>query len=109
MQNVISAILIKMAKVDSQSKDLTAQVDAQSLLMAALFLTLRKGEHSSLAINIRKVMTAASVASKEILQSDADLLLMHINRLISIGHFVEAHAEPLSGTMPDLEGGRAGD
>ncbi len=102
MQNLISAILIKMAKVDSQSKDLTAQVDAQSQLMAALCLTLQKGEHGSLATNILKAMTAATTASKEILQSDADLLSMHINRLISITHFVENHAEPLSGNPSDL-------
>lgn len=107
MQNLISAILIKMAKAESQSKDLTAQVDAQSLLMAALFITLRKGERSSLTTNIRKAMAAASVASKEILQSDADLLLMHINRLISITQFVEVHAEPQSEPSPDLEGGSA--
>ncbi|WP_413741844.1 anti-adapter protein IraP [Sodalis sp. RH15] len=109
MQNLISSILIKMAKVDAQSKDLAAQVDAQSLLMAAMCLTLQKGEHDSLSTNILKAITAATLASKEILRSDADLLLMHINRLVSITHFVEVHVEPLAETTPSLEGDRAGD
>jgi len=102
MQNLISILLIKMAKVDAQSKELIAQVDAQSLVLAALFLTLSSGEYGSITINIRKAMIAATAASKEILQSDADLLLIHITRIISISHLIESHPDSLAGTPFDL-------
>ncbi|MFT4465081.1 MAG: sigma-S stabilization anti-adapter protein IraP [Sodalis sp. (in: enterobacteria)] len=66
MKNLVIDLLIKMAKADVQTKELTAQVEA---------------------------ILSAPVASAEILSSAADLLLAHFDRLISVSHFVEENAD----------------
>lgn len=89
MKNLVIDLLIKMAKVDVQAKELTAQVEAQSLLLAALVLTVGKGIPAAMSTNIQKAILSATEASDSILQSDAELLLTHFDRLISVSHFVE--------------------
>ncbi|CRL44363.1 Anti-adapter protein IraP [Sodalis glossinidius str. 'morsitans'] len=75
MKNLVIDLLIKMAKADVQTKELTAQVEAQSLLLAALGLTVGKGIPASMSSNIQKAILSAPEASAEILSTDADLLL----------------------------------
>ena len=93
MKNLVIDILRKLAKVDAATKDLTAQVEAQSLLLAALMLTVGKGSAPSMATNIEKVILSAASASEEILQTDVDLLLAHFVRLISVSQFVEYNGD----------------
>lgn len=90
---LIEIILHKLAKTDEKMKDLTALVEAQSLLLAALVLTVGKGGSSIMAVNIQKAISSAREASAEIMHSDADLLLTHFMRLISVSQFIEANAE----------------
>jgi hypothetical protein len=40
MKNLMIDVLIKLSKVEVESKELVAQVEAQSLLIAALLLTM---------------------------------------------------------------------
>lgn len=93
MRNLIIDILRKMAKADAAAKELTAQVEAQSLLIAALVLTVGQGSSSVMATNIEKAILSAASASDEILQSDVDLLLAHFVRLISVSQFVEINGD----------------
>lgn len=93
MKNLVIDLLIKMAKADVQTKELTAQMEAQSLLLAALVLTVGKGIPASMSSNIQKAILSAPEASAEILSTDADLLLAHFDRLISVSHFVEENAD----------------
>ncbi|QWA09593.1 anti-adapter protein IraP [Sodalis ligni] len=93
MQNLVIDILRKLAKVDAATKDLIAQVEAQSLLLAALMLTVGKGSSPVMATNIEKAILSAASASEEILQTDVDLLLSHFVRLISVSQFVEVNGE----------------
>ncbi len=93
MQNLVIDILRKLAKVDAATKDLIAQVEAQSLLLAALMLTVGKGSSPVMATNIEKAILSAASASEEILQTDVDLLLAHFVRLISVSQFVEVNGE----------------
>lgn len=93
MKNLVIEILLKMAKTDKQLKELTAQIEAQSLLISALVLTMGKEGSSSMATNIQKAISSAAAASDEILQSDIDLLLKHFVRLISVSHFIEVNAD----------------
>ncbi|NDL65912.1 anti-adapter protein IraP [Acerihabitans arboris] len=93
MRNLVIDILKKLAKADAAAKELTAQVEAQSLLLAALVLTVGQGSSSVMATNIEKAILSASSASEEILQSDVDLLLAHFVRLISVSQYVEVNGE----------------
>ncbi|WP_413738617.1 sigma-S stabilization anti-adapter protein IraP [Sodalis sp. RH21] len=93
MNDLIIQILNKLARTDAKMKDLTALVEAQSLLLAALVLTVGKGSSSVMSVNIQKAISSAKEASEEIMQSDADLLLAHFVRLISVTQFIEANAE----------------
>lgn len=93
MRNLVIDILKKMAKADAAAKELTAQVEAQSLLLAALVLTVGQGSSSVMATNIEKAILSASSASEEILQTDVDLLLAHFIRLISVSQFVEVNGD----------------
>ncbi|RLR18252.1 hypothetical protein D8L93_02645 [Sodalis-like symbiont of Bactericera trigonica] len=52
-----------------------------------------KGIPASMSSNIQKAILSATEASAEILSTDADLLLAHFNRLISVSHFVEENAD----------------
>src|SRR5471030_207997 len=90
MKNLIIDILKKLAKADAATKELTAQVEAQSLLLAALMLTVGKGSSSVMATNIQKAILSAASASEEILQTDVDLLMTHFVRLITVSQFIEA-------------------
>ncbi|WP_413723355.1 anti-adapter protein IraP [Sodalis sp. RH23] len=93
MRNLVIDILKKMAKADAAAKELTAQVEAQSLLLAALVLTVGQGSSSVMATNIEKAILSASGASEEILQTDVDLLLAHFVRLISVSQYVEVNGD----------------
>lgn len=100
MKNLIIDILKKLAKADAATKELTAQVEAQSLLLAALMLTVGKGSSSVMATNIQKAILSAASASEEILQTDVDLLMTHFVRLITVSQFIEANGDEAS--MDDL-------
>jgi hypothetical protein len=100
MKNLIIDILKKLAKADAATKELTAQVEAQSLLLAALMLTVGKGSSSVMATNIQKAILSAASASEEILQTDVDLLMTHFVRLITVSQFIEANGDEAN--MDDL-------
>ncbi|KQN63062.1 anti-adapter protein IraP [Erwinia sp. Leaf53] len=92
MKQLVIDILMKLAKMDVDTKELTAQVEAQSLLIAALLLTTGKGESSSISENINNAIVTASRAGDEFLQSDIDLLLTHVNRLLAVTRQVDQTA-----------------
>lgn len=43
MKNVIYSMLAKISKMDAEAKQLTAQVEAQALLLSAMLITIGKG------------------------------------------------------------------
>lgn len=89
MKQLVIDILMKIAKIDVDSRELTAQVEAQSLLIAALMLTVGKEGPSNIAENIQNAIVAASTSKDGFLQSDIDLLLTHVNRLLAVTRFVD--------------------
>ncbi|GAB2927822.1 anti-adapter protein IraP [Hafnia psychrotolerans] len=93
MKNLMIDVLIKLSKVEVESKELVAQVEAQSLLIAALLLTLGNEATDDLSTNIHSAVAAATQSSTEILQSDADMILAHFDRLLKVTKFVADHAE----------------
>ncbi|MGD8162349.1 anti-adapter protein IraP [Pantoea sp. FN0307] len=88
MKHLVIDILMKLAKMDVEAKELTAQVEAQSLLVAALLLTAGKEGSDSIEKNISNAILAASRASPDVIQSDIDLLLTHINRLLAVTRYI---------------------
>lgn len=96
MKNVVLSMLAKISKIDAEAKQLTARVEAQSLLISALILAVSKQggvtemiESANKAINI----VIESSESDEVLKSDAAILLTELQELLTISRAVD-HAEP---------------
>jgi len=89
MKQLVIDILMKMAKMDVDTKELTAQVEAQSLLIAALLLTAGKEGSNNISENIQNAIMTAAGTSVEFLQTDVDLLLTHVNRLLAVTRYVD--------------------
>lgn len=92
MKQLVIDILMKLAKMDVDTKELTAQVEAQSLLIAALLLTAGKDGSSSIGENIQNAVLTASRSGDGFLQTDVDLLLTHVNRLLAVTRHVDEAA-----------------
>lgn len=93
MKQLVIDILMKMSKIDVEAKELTAQVEAQSLLVAALLLTVGKSEGGlSISENVQNAIMAVTASGQNFLQSDIDLLLTHVNRLLAVTRYVDEKA-----------------
>ncbi|MBS0970587.1 anti-adapter protein IraP [Chimaeribacter arupi] len=93
MQNLVADVLIKMSKIEVEAKELTAQVEAQSLLLAAIILTLDKTLTENVTQTINQAIVTAAKESDEIMTSDVDLLLSHVGRLLALPEFVKVKSE----------------
>ncbi|PLR36802.1 anti-adapter protein IraP [Chimaeribacter californicus] len=93
MQNLVADVLIKMSKIEVEAKELTAQVEAQSLLLAAIILMLDKTLTENVTQTINQAIVTAAKESDEIMSSDVDLLLSHVGRLLALPEFVKAKSE----------------
>ena len=89
MKQLVIDILMKMAAMDVSTKELTAQVEAQSLLVAALLIQARSDNELTITQTVQEAIVTASVSSTEFLQSDVDLLLTHVNRLLAVARMIE--------------------
>ncbi|MDN5680550.1 MAG: anti-adapter protein IraP [Ewingella sp.] len=93
MKNLMIDVLIKLSKVEVEAKELVAQVEAQSLLIAALVLSVSQESKDDISTNIHNAVLAAAKSSDEILQSDVELILSHFDRLLKVTRFVAENAE----------------
>lgn len=89
MKQLVIDILMKISKVEVDAKELTAQVEAQSLLIAAILLTVGKGNSEDISENINNAVIAATTSGQSFLQTDVDLLLTHVNRLLAVTRHVD--------------------
>ncbi|EJL84661.1 anti-adapter protein IraP [Pantoea sp. BIGb0393] len=89
MRQLVIDILLKMAKMDVEAKELVAQVEAQSLLIAALLIQAKENNSLTISETVQEAIVTASRASQEFLQSDVDLLLTHVNRLLAVASYIE--------------------
>lgn len=89
MRQLVIDILLKLAKMDVDAKELTAQVEAQSLLVAALLVQAKQDNSLTITETVQDAIVTASRSSAEFMQSDVDLLLTHINRLLAVASYVE--------------------
>ncbi|YCI30837.1 anti-adapter protein IraP [Erwinia sp. PK3-005] len=89
MKNVIMSILAKISKMDAETKELTARVEAQSLLISALFITVsKKGGVEEMVASVNKAINAVLESSDDAMKSDAELLFTHFQELISTAKMV---------------------
>ncbi|MBK0094730.1 anti-adapter protein IraP [Erwinia sp. S63] len=89
MRQLVIDILLKMAKMDTEAKELVAQVEAQSLLIAALLIQAKEDNSLTISDTVQDAIVTASRAGQQFLQSDVDLLLTHVNRLLAVASYVE--------------------
>ncbi|AGN87547.1 MULTISPECIES: anti-adapter protein IraP [Enterobacteriaceae] len=92
MKNLILSVIAKISKMDAEAKLLAAKVEAQSLLIGALLLTLGKnGGMNEMLDNVKKAINAALDAADIPLKSDAELLMNEFNNLIQLTQLLETN------------------
>lgn len=99
MKNVVLSMLAKISHIDAEMKQLTARVEAQSLLISALVLAV--GKHGGVTEMIEGANKAIntvidSVETDEVLKSDAALLLSELQNLLSISRAVDGADEEIN-------------
>ena len=99
MKNIIISMIAKISRMDAEAKQLTARVEAQSLLLSALVLTL--GKNGGVREIIENV-TAVDVSDTP-LKSDAEMLLSEFTDLLSVTQLLDdAESEIDFETLNDL-------
>ncbi|VYU73100.1 anti-adapter protein IraP [Metakosakonia massiliensis] len=90
MKNVIISMVAKISKMDAEAKQLTARVEAQSLLLSALILTLGKnGGVHEIVENVKKAINTAIDSADSPLKSDAEMLLSEFTDLLSVTQLLD--------------------
>ena len=92
MKNLILGVIAKISKMDAEAKQLAAKVEAQSLLIGALLLTIGKnGGMNEMLENVRKAINAALDAADTPLKTDAEILLNEFNNLLLLTQLLETN------------------
>lgn len=92
MKNVVLSMLAKISHIDADMKQLTARVEAQSLLISALVLAVsRQGGVTEMIESANKAINTVidSADSDKVLKSDAVILLSELQNLLSISNAVD--------------------
>lgn len=91
MKNVILGMIAKISKMDAEAKQLAARVEAQSLLLASILLTVGKnGGVIEMIDNVKKAINAALESDDNMLRSDAEMLLNEFNELLTLTQLLES-------------------
>lgn len=93
MKNVVLSMLAKISQIDASTKQLTARVEAQSLLISALIhATSKQGGVTEMMEGANKAINTVidSADSDEMLKSDAALLLSELQELLNISLAVDS-------------------
>lgn len=85
MKNIIISMIAKISRMDADAKQLTAQVEAQSLLLSAMLLTVGKnGGMEQIVEGVKKAINTVLEESDNLLKTDTELLLSQFNNLLSL-------------------------
>ena len=99
MKNVVLSMLAKISQIDASTKQLTARVEAQSLLISALVLAVSKqGGVAEMIEGANKAINTVidSAESDEVLKSDAALLLSELQDLLTVARAVDSADEEIN-------------
>lgn len=89
MKNVILNMLAKMSVMDAEAKQLTAQVEAQSLLISALMLAIGKeGGVPAMIGSVNKAINSVLESSDGLIKSDAELLLTKFQEQLELTQLI---------------------
>ncbi|EOI3527352.1 anti-adapter protein IraP [Cronobacter dublinensis] len=85
MKNVIYSMLAKISKMNAETKQLTAQVEAQALLLSAMLITIGKdGSFEEMVEAVKQAINAALDSEDNSFKSETTVLLTQFNALLSI-------------------------
>lgn len=99
MKNVVLSMLAKISHIDAGMKQLTARVEAQSLLISALVLAVSKeGGVTEMIESANKAINTVidSAECDDLLKSDAALLLSEFQSLLTISRAVDDADEEIN-------------
>ncbi len=99
MKNVVLSMLAKISQIDAGMKQLTARVEAQSLLISALVLAVSKeGGVTEMIESANKAINTVidSAECDDLLKSDAALLLSEFQSLLTISRAVDEADEVIN-------------
>ncbi|MGX9275469.1 anti-adapter protein IraP [Pantoea ananatis] len=102
MKNVVLSMLAKISQIDAGMKQLTARVEAQSLLISALLLAVSKeGGVTEMIESANKAINTVidSAESDDLLKSDAAILLSELQNLLNISRVVDSADEEIDQTV----------
>lgn len=104
MKNVIISMIAKISKMDAEAKQLTARVEAQSLLLSAPGADAgENGGVREIIENVKKAINTAVDVSDTPLKSDAEMLLSEFTDLLSVTQLLDdAESEIDFETLNDL-------
>jgi len=94
MKNIILSMIAKISRMEADAKQLTAQVEAQSLLLSALFLTVGKNRCPQEIIeSVNKANNSVLDSDDDSMKSDATLLFENFQSIISTTRLID-QADP---------------
>jgi len=89
MTNIILGMIAKISRMDAETKQLSARIEAQSLLLSAFLLTARS-EHGSVDMidAVKKAINTAVEMADNPLRADAEILLNEFNEILSMAQLL---------------------
>lgn len=94
MKNIILSMIAKISRMEADAKQLTTQVEAQSLLLSALFLTVGKnGGPQEIIESVNKAINSVLDSDDDSMKSDATLLFEQFQSIISTTRLID-QADP---------------
>lgn len=90
MKNVILGVIAKISAMDAETKQLTARVEAQALLLSALLLAIGKeGGVEEVVESVKKAINATLELADTPLKSDAEILLNEFSGLLVLSSLID--------------------
>ncbi|MCZ4058493.1 anti-adapter protein IraP [Pantoea sp. LMR881] len=89
MNNVILSMLAKISNLDAQAKQLAARVEAQSLMMSALLLTIgQNGGINELIGSVNKALNSVMGNPDDPYHPEAELLRQEFQEMIKVSQLI---------------------
>ena len=89
MTNIILGMIAKISRMDAETKQLTARIEAQSLLLSAFLLAAGKeGGAMEMVEAVKKAINAAVEMADNPLRSDAEILLNEFYEILSMAQLL---------------------
>ncbi|KNC09492.1 anti-RssB factor [Klebsiella sp. RIT-PI-d] len=89
MTNIILGMIAKISRMDAETKQLSARIEAQSLLLSAFLLTTSSKSNSMDMVEaVKKAINAAVEMADNPHRADAEILLNEFNEILSMAQLL---------------------